>query len=175
MALQTQTYSVGDYAWKSWSNGYVISLTLTEESVDTVNNTSLISYLFTISNTDNNRTLSRDYSWTINIGGHTVQINHFDFDLQENFTTLTIVSGQVTVAHNADGTLSMPFSAPIPNVQSWTSTGPPAMSVDGNMDLTPIAVKPTTIPIVFNGSQLNSIVFNGQHVTHLIYNGTTLY
>ena len=75
MAIQEKTFSTGDYAWKSWSNGYAISLTLTEESIDTINNTSLVSYLFTISNTDNNRFISSNYSWNISIGDKTISIS----------------------------------------------------------------------------------------------------
>ena len=178
MALQTKTYSVGDYAWRSWSNAYVISLILTEESVDTVNNTSLISYVFKISTTGNNGFYSGPYSWTISIGGHTIAINDFHFNVPytQNPEEQIMAQGQITVAHNADGTLSMPFSAPIPsNIQNYSSAGPPAMTVEDTMDLTPIAVAPTTIPVVVGNTQLNSIVFNGQPVTHLIYNGTTLY
>lgn len=149
MALQTKTVLAGDYAYRSWSNGYVISLTLTEESVDTVNNTSLVSYLFTISNTDNNRFASNDYSWNISIGGQSIAINHFNFDLSANYTTQTIASGQVTVKHNANGALAMPYSVSIPNVQNWSSYGPPAMSLSGTWDLTPIQVAPPTISDVY--------------------------
>ena len=176
MALQTQTYSVGDYAWKSWSNAYVISLTLTEESVDIEHNTSLMSYVFTISNTDNNRFNLRDFSWTINIGGHIIPINNYNFDLSNNFTTQTIASGQISVAHSSDGTLNMPFNVGIPgNMQSYISYAPPALNITGNMPLTPITAGPNSIPVVFNGVQLNSVVFNGQAVSHLVFNGATIF
>lgn len=145
MALQTKSVSTGDYAWKSWSNGYVISLTLTEESVDVANNTSLVSYLFTISNTNNNRFYDNNNSWNISIGGHTIAISGFNFDLSANYTTQTIASGQVTVAHNADGKKDMPYSVSVPNIQSWNRYGPPAMSLSGTWALTAIA----TVPPVF--------------------------
>ena len=145
MALQQQVFSTGDYAWKSWSNGYVISLTLTEESVDTVNNTSQVAYLFTISNTNNNRFVSNDYSWSIFIGGHSIAINHFNFNLASNYTTQTIASGCLTVQHNSDGTLAMPYEVSIPNVQKWTSYGPPAMGMSGVWALTTIQSAPPTI------------------------------
>ena len=175
MALRTQTYETGDYAYQSWSNGYKIHLILTEESVDNVNNTSLISYLFKISTTDNNQFVLGPYSWTINIGGDSIPINDFDFVVYYN-TEQIIAQGQITVAHNADGTLAMPFSAPIPaNLQDRTKYAPPAMILEGNMDLTPIAVVPTTIPVVFNGEQLTSVVFNGQPVTQLNFNGVAIF
>ena len=138
MALQTKTISLGDYAWKSWSNGYVISLTLTEEETDVAANTSLVSYLFTISNTNNNRFIANYNSWTISVGGQTIAINNFHFNLGSNYTTQTIASGQVTVAHNADGKLDMPYDVSIPNIQSWNEYGPPAMSISGVWTLTPI-------------------------------------
>ena len=80
MALQTKTVATGDYAWKSWSNGYVISLTLTEESVDIAANTSLVSYLFTISNTNNNRFVDNNNSWSVSIGGQSIAITNFNFN-----------------------------------------------------------------------------------------------
>lgn len=140
MAIQTKTFSAGDYAWHSWSNGYVISLRLMEESVDPATNTSLVSYLFTISNTDNNRFFSNDYTWTVSIGGQSIGIHNFDFDLSSNHTTQTIASGQITVAHNADGTLDMPFSVSVPNTQAYTSYGCPAMSITGTWALAAIPV-----------------------------------
>ncbi len=138
MALQTKVFSTGDYGWKSWSNGYVITLTLTEESISVADNSSLVSYLFTISNTDNNRFSSDDYSWGISVGGQSIAINHFNFNLTANHTTQTIAAGQVTVAHNSDGTLDMPYSVSVPNVQNWTSYGPPAMTLSGTWPLTGI-------------------------------------
>lgn len=148
MALQEQVFSTGDYAWHSWSNGYVIALTLTEESVDAATNTSQISYLFTISNTDNNRFTSNDYSWTISIGGQSIPISHFSFNLATNYTTQVIASGRLTVEHNPDGTLAMPYAVSIPNVQNWTSYGPPVMSLSGTWALTTIQRTPPAISSV---------------------------
>lgn len=138
MALQSKTISTGSYAWQSWSNSYVISLTLTEESVDTGANTSEVSYLFTISNTDNNRFYEYYYNWDISIGGQTIPIRNFYFDLRNSHTTQTIASGTITVTHNADGTLNMPYSVSIPNVKADNQYGPPAMSLSGAWPLTAI-------------------------------------
>ena len=174
MAIQTQSYETGDYAWKSWSNGYKIHLTLTEEYTDAGSNASLISYTFSISSGSNNRFNAEGNNWSINIGGHQIAINNFNFNLDYNQTQV-IAQGQVLVAHNADGTLNMYFNASIPNNQGWNSYAPPAMSLEGNMPLTAIPVTPKTIPIVFNGVQLNSVVFNGQPVQHCVFNGTSLF
>lgn len=138
MALQEKTVSAGDYGWKSWSNGYVISLLLREESTDVGSNTSRVSYQFTISNTDNNRFTSNGYNWTITIGDQTIAVSNFDFDLSANYTTQTIAAGEVTVAHNGDGTREMPYSVSIPNVQAYTRYGPPAMYLAGSWPLTSI-------------------------------------
>lgn len=133
MALQKKTFSTGNYSYLSWSNSYVISLTLTEESVDAATNTSLVSYLFTISNTDNNRFISYDYSWKISIGGQEIAINHLDFELGKNFTTQTIAQGQLRIRHT--GT-PMAFSVSIPNLRAQNQYGPPAMTLSGTWDLT---------------------------------------
>lgn len=138
MALQTKTFATGDYGWKSWSNGYVISLTLTEERTDTAANTSLVSYLFTISNTTNNRFTDSDNSWRISIGGQEIPITGFSFNLGSDYTTQTIASGQIVVSHNADGTMDMPYHVSIPNIQGWNQYGPPAMSLSGTWELTAI-------------------------------------
>ena len=80
MSLQIKTLTTGDYAWKSWSNGYVIGLTLTEEAVDVAANTSLVSYLFTISNTNNNRFTGWGNNWDISIADQQIPIRNFYFD-----------------------------------------------------------------------------------------------
>ena len=174
MALQTQYYETGDYAWKSWSNGYKIHLSLTEEYTDAGNNASLISYTFSISSGGNNRFTANYNTWTINIGGNPVVITNLNFNLDYNQTQV-LAQGQVWVAHNADGTLNMYFRASIPNNQTWNEYAPPDMTLEGYMPLTNIAVAPKTIPVVFNGTQLNSIVYNGQQVSHLVYNGVQIY
>ena len=138
MALQTKTVSTGSYAWQSWSNSYVITLKLTEESADAQANTSQVSYLFTISNTDNNRFYDYYYSWDISIGGQTIPIRNFYFDLRNNHTTQIIASGRITVPHNADGTLDMPYSVSIPNIKADNQYAPPAMSLTGTWRLTAI-------------------------------------
>ncbi len=135
MALKTQTFTAGSYAYQSWSNGYVITLKLTQESSNASANTSVISYLFTISNTDNNRFYDYYYSWDISIGGQTIPIRNFYFDLRNNHTTQTIASGEITVSHNGDGSLRLPYNVTIPNVQASNQYGPPAMALSDYWDL----------------------------------------
>lgn len=138
MALQTKTWVTGDYAYQSGSNGYKIHLTLTEESTSTANNTSLVSYKFWISNGSNNRFYDNDWSWSISIGGKTISIKDFDFYVYPYNVTQTIASGQVTVTHNSDGSLNMPYSVSIPNVKASNQYAPPAMTLSGTWALTTI-------------------------------------
>ncbi len=144
MALQTKTVKTGNYTEQSWSNGYVLSLKLTEESVDFAANTSVVSYLLTISNTNSNHFSQNNVSWHITICGQNIAINNFNFNLTANYTTQTIVSGQVTVSHNADGTLEMPYNVYIPNLKSANPNGPPAMALAGSFTLTTIP-RPSTV------------------------------
>lgn len=138
MALQTKTVSAGEYGLYSWSNGYVISLTLTERSVDTAANTSQVGYLFTIRNGDTDWVHSWDHSWEIYIGGQTIAIENFDFYMVKDHVTQTIAAGEITVVHNADGTLEMPYAVSIPDVRSLENAGPPQMQMTGTWTLTPI-------------------------------------
>ena len=138
MALKTYTWETGDYAYQSWSNNYKIHLTLTEESTSTANNTSLVSYKFWISNGSNNRFYDNYWSWSISIGGQTIAINNFDFYVYPYNVTQTIASGQITVTHNSDGSLNMPFNVSIPNIKAVNKYAPPAMAISGTWALTTI-------------------------------------
>lgn len=173
MAIQTKTVATGDYAWKSWSNGYVIALTLTEEATDTGANTSLVSYQFTISNTNNNRFTDNNNSWSISIGGQEIAINNFNFNLGSNYTTQTIASGQVLVPHNPDGRLHMPYEVSVPNIQSWNRYGPPAMALSGTWELTPIPRASTvSCPVGIIGKPVTvSIQKAGEGFTHTVTYG----
>lgn len=173
MSIQTKTVATGDYAWKSWSNGYVISLTLTEEATDMAANTSLVSYLFTISNTNNNRFVDNNNSWSVSIGGQSISIANFNFNLGADYTTQTIVAGQLTVTHNPDGTLHMPYDVAIPNIQSWNRYGPPAMALSGTWELTPIPRASTiSCPVGIIGKPVTvSIQKAGEEFTHMVTYG----
>lgn len=138
MALKTYTWVTGDYAYQSWSNGYKIHLTLTEESTSTANNTSLVSYKFWVSNGSNNRFIDDNWSWSISIGGKTIAIKNFNFYVYPYNVTQTIASGQITVTHNSDGSLNMPYNVSVPNVKASNQYGMPAMSLSGTWALTTI-------------------------------------
>lgn len=138
MALKTYTWETGDYAYQSWSNGYKIHLTLTEESTSTANNTSLVSYKFWVSNGSNNRFIDNGWSWSISIGGQSIAINNFNFYVYPYNVTQVIAQGQITVTHNSDGSLNMPYNVSVPNVKASNQYGMPAMSLSGTWALTTI-------------------------------------
>ena len=145
MALKTYTWETGDYAYQSWSNGYKIHLTLTEESTSTANNTSLVSYKFWVSNGSNNRFYDDGWSWSISIGGQTIAIKNFNFYVYPYNVTQTIASGQITVTHNSDGSLNMPYNVSVPNVKASNKYGMPAMSLSGTWALTNIPRQATIL------------------------------
>ena len=138
MALQTKTWETGDYSYQSWSNAYKIHLTLTEESTSTENNTSVVYYKFWISNTNNNRFY--DNGWTVNvsIGGQDKTVKNFNFYVYPYNVTQTIAEGRVTVTHNSDGSLNMPYNVSIPNIKASNQYAPPAMALSGTWALTTI-------------------------------------
>ena len=138
MAIQTETISTGDYHPQSWSNGYKISLTLTEQEVDYKANTSSVAYKFTISNSDSKLVREDDFTWSIFIAGQNIPIVDFDFNLTKYHTTQTIASGRLTVKHNPDGTLDMPYAVSIPNVRNYNSNGPSYMEMEGTWKLSHI-------------------------------------
>lgn len=159
MALKTYTWETGDYAYKSWSNSYKIHLTLTEESTSTANNTSVVSYKFWISNTSNNRFMSNDWSWSISIGGKTIAINNFNFYVYPYNVTQTIASGQITVAHNSDGSLNMPYNVSVPNVKALNQYGPPAMALSGTWALTTIPRQASITSVASFTDENNPILY----------------
>ena len=138
MALQTKTVSVGEHGIYSWSRDYVITLTLTEQSVDVERNTSRVGYLFAISNGDSDWVYSWGHSWNISIGGQQIAIEDFAFYLMNDYTNQTIATGEITVAHNPDGSLEMPYEVSVPEVRSQENGGPPQMQMTGTWELTPI-------------------------------------
>lgn len=169
------SFSAGGTEWsdKSTSNCYKLELTLTETAVDATNNESEISYELVLSSGPHNR-----FQWTV---GSYIEINETRIDTGSEKKYLdydeswTLLKGTTKVKHNDDGTMTLSIKAGIDDVMSQTSYGPPALTIAGTMDLTPIQVAPAACPIVFNGQAVTSIVFNGQPVEHLVYNGTQIF
>lgn len=136
MALQTQTFSLGDFAKANGSNGYVLDLIITEESTDIAANTSLISYTLQLRSGSSNR--FQDQLWaSVSIAGSVVKTleNHQIYAYYNH--TYSLISGSTTVGHNADGTLNLAVEGKIwvPDVNQYA---PPDMTVTGTLALTQI-------------------------------------
>lgn len=144
MALQTKTFSS-----PTTSNGFTLALTLVENSTDMVANTSSVTYTLVLKSGAWHFSQYR-LGAKIVLGGTVVASRDKDTASQVSLSansSLTILSGTTTIAHNTDGTktLSVAFSidmakdsyAPGPiNVtgQSMTMTMIPRASTIGATD-----------------------------------------
>ena len=134
MALQTKTFT------KAGDKGYGLKLVLTENSTSVTANTSSVSYSFYITRGSTGFYASQTFSWNITIGGQTIAISNFKFQISTSDPAQQLIkSGTVTVAHNSDGKKTMSFSVSTPDA-SWISStyGPTAMSMTGEWALTTI-------------------------------------
>ena len=129
MAIQTETFTTA-------GGGYEISLTLTEREVDHKANTSLVSYKFTVSNSGGGRFSAAGCSWNISIAGQSIPVVDYSFDLSKSNVTKTVASGSLTVQHDLDGSLAMPYRVCIPDLRQVN--GPGAMELTGVWALTKI-------------------------------------
>lgn len=141
MALQTKTYSIGDFAWHSWSNAYVLDLILTEQSVDNLANTSVVDYILQLRSGDNNR-FSDYLNCTLKLSGAIVASEQVGIAAYYNHT-YTLLSGSTTVKHNADGTLDMAIVATIVEPDGNNKYAPPEMTIADAMALTVIPMAST--------------------------------
>ena len=136
MALQTKTFSIGDFAWKSWSNGYVLDLVIAEESTDLAANSSVIKYTLQLRSGPNNR-FAGYLGASVTIGGKEVEkVSSIGLDAYYNHT-YTLLTGITTVNHNSDGTLELAVKGNIWQASS-NSYAPPSMEVSGTVALTEI-------------------------------------
>lgn len=142
MALQSKTFSLGDFAWGSSSNAYVLDLILTEESVSQENNTSLVSYVLQLRSGSQNR-FQTTIASSLSLCGTGVASGEENKYLDYN-STWVLLSGSTTVQHDDDGKLDMSFSASISTPYSNNQYAPPDMTLSGTWALTAIA-RETTI------------------------------
>lgn len=135
------------------TRGYLLILTLAEESVDIVANTSKISYKLEL--TSNNYGYSQyGTGWEVNINGTRVNYHareqtstnpRIDTAVTKGNNTL-ICSGETNVAHNADGTKTIAaadISASIDIALSAAGPGPMSLTASSGWTLTTIARKST--------------------------------
>lgn len=133
MALQSDEFE------KAGERGYSLKLILTEESISVSSNTSLVSYEFYLVRTNYGFFASQPFSWNIEIGGNTIGISNFKFQISTNDPEEQLIKkGQVTVAHAYDGKKTMSFSVSTPDVHNLSDYAPYAMSMTGTWALTTI-------------------------------------
>ena len=134
MALQTKTFT------KAGDKGYGLKLVLTENSTSVTANTSSVSYSFYITRGSTGFYASQPFSWNITIGGQTIAISGFRFQISTSDPAEQLIkSGTVTVAHNSDGKKTLSFSVSTPDASGISPTyGPAAMSMTGEWALTTI-------------------------------------
>ena len=96
------------------SGSYTTTLTVTQTTQDTANNTSTLTYSLTLKkNAGSGLWNSNQNPWSITIDGSTVASGTFSYDFR-NYTSLTLKgSTTTTVAHNSDGTKTVSVSASV--------------------------------------------------------------
>lgn len=122
------------------SKGYKLTLTVTQKSQSTNNNTSTLSWKLTFSNTNNQYINSGSTdNFKVTINGKSVLNTNKVIGFYNQNSTITIGSGTTTVSHNNNGTktVSVSFSF-TPGRSSSISYYPAAMSGSGSMTLTTI-------------------------------------
>ena len=137
MALQTKTITANG------ANGHhKFTLTVTENSTSTTNNSSSVSWSFVIS------PVVKSYDWISNSGKvkYSVVVNGTTYSgaitTYDGVSTVTIKSGTGTCTHNDDGSKSISFSFSITDSTGW-SFAPGNASASGTMALTQIPRKAT--------------------------------
>ena len=120
------------------SNGYTLSLTLTEK-VNTAANTSDITYTLALKSNASNKYFEQySIGYSVSLDG-TVRASlargKTYYSIAAN-GTLTLCSGTATIRHNADGTKTMPLAYSIDMASA--SYTPGAVSGSGSMTLTAI-------------------------------------
>ena len=137
MALQTKTFTAGGTAETRY---YSIKLKLTEESTSTVSNTSVVSYEFSIHRQNSGIYTGPYYNWTIAIGGKSIAIKDFAFNIPTSGASSQVISsGKLTISHDADGGKTMTFNVYTPSAQDLSPTyGPPEIRLTGSWELTTI-------------------------------------
>ena len=145
MALQTKTFK------KAGDKGYGLKLVLTENSTSVTANTSSVSYSFYITRGGMGFFASQPFSWNIKIGGQTIAISNFKFQISTSDPAEQLIkSGTVTVAHDGDGSKTMSFDVSTPDA-TWIAptNAPTAMRMTWEWKL-------TTIPRASSVSAINA-------------------
>lgn len=120
------------------SNGYKLTLTVTQSSQSTNNNTSTLSWKLTFSCTNSYyQNGSSTDTFKVTINGKSVMNSKKAISFSGTNKTITVGSGSTTVSHNSDGTKSVSVSFSFTPGRS-ASYYPGSMSGSGSMTLTTI-------------------------------------
>lgn len=137
--LQTKTFSYGDLSYKSYSNAYLLELTVTEESVDRAANTSLLSYELRLRSGKNNRFSLYHIGAEVTFDGETVATRNRYTTAQVSLgysSAVTLLTGSVTVHHAENGGKTLQIGYSIDMEPGNYVPGP--LTSSGEMILTPI-------------------------------------
>ncbi len=160
MALQTKTFSHGSLTDKSVLNGYLLELTVTEQSVSTVNNTSSVDFVLKLRSGSKNRFEKYGLGASVSLNGKVVGTRDRYEEAQVSLgynSSVTLVSGSTTVPHNDDGTKSMAVAFSISMATGSYVPGP--VSVTGkSMTLTAIPRASTVAAADANIGSVSTVV-----------------
>lgn len=139
MALQTITFSYGDLSYKSYSNAYILELTVTEEATDSLANTSLLSYVLRLRSGSNNRFSLYHIGAEITFDGEAVGTRDRYTTAQVSLgynASVELLSGSAVVKHGADGSKTLSIGYSIDMAEGLYVPGP--LAATGSMVLTDI-------------------------------------
>ena len=139
MALQTKTFSYGSLTDKSVLNGYLLELTVTEQSTNTVKNTSAVDFVLKLRSGSKNRFEKYGLGASVSLNGKVVGTRDrgsAQVSLGYN-SSVTLVKDSCTIAHNDDGTKTMAVAFSIDMATGSYVPGPVSVT-DKSMTLTTI-------------------------------------
>lgn len=160
MALQTKTFSCGSVTDKSVLNGYVLELTVTEQSTDTAKNTSAVDFVLKLRSGSKNRFEQYGLGASVSLNGKVVgtrdRYGEAHVSLGYN-SSVTLVKGSCTVAHADDGAKTMAVAFSIDMATGSYVPGP--VSVTGkSMTLTVIPRASTVAASDANIGSVSTVV-----------------
>jgi hypothetical protein len=138
MALQTKTFTEGSTESSALAY-YALELVLTEESINVVDNTSVVSYVLRLRSGRHSFSQYR-IGHRVALGGVVVANQAMDWNLQYSMaagSTLTLASGSRTFNHNADGSLNLSVEFSIEMAKDSYTPGDVSVT-DGSWTLTTI-------------------------------------
>lgn len=140
MALQTNVFTTGSFdRYTGTSNGYILDLILTEESVDQLANTSLVSYKLQLRSGPSNR-FNGYVRAEVKLGGETVAVEEMATISAAYNQTYLLLSGSCAVSHDPDGTFALEAAGAVTMLGETVTNpyAPPNMTADAQMALTAI-------------------------------------